>query len=301
MYSSLAVLAGLGGVALGLPWADSAAAVVVALFVLLAGWRLGRRNVATLTDTAPPGAAESITTAADSIPGVISVERVRVRPVGDKLFVELGVGVSRTLPLDRVALLKDEIIQAVQRTQPSAEVVLTIEPRALDNETVIDRIMVIARNQAVAVHHVTVHSIDGRLAVGVDLEVEGKLKLGEAHEIATALEEAVTRELGPEVEVETHIEPMQVDDLAGHDAGPARVREVQAMLTQIATETGAVRDVHDVRVRRADDGEIVNFHCYADAELTVEAVHENVDTVERALRQRMPAIKRVIGHAEPGP
>ena len=73
MYSSLAVLAGLGGVALGLPWADSAAAIVVALFVLLAGWRLGRRNVATLTDTAPPGAAESITTAADSIPGVISI------------------------------------------------------------------------------------------------------------------------------------------------------------------------------------------------------------------------------------
>ena len=301
MYSSLAVLAGLGGVALGLPWADSAAAVVVALFVLLAGWRLGRRNVATLTDTAPPGAAESITAAADSIPGVISVERVRVRPVGDKLFVDLGVSVSRTLPLDRVTLLKDEVIKAVQRAQPSAEVVLTTEARALDNETVVERIMVIARNQAVAVHHVTVHSIDGRLAVAVDLEVEGKLKLGQAHEIATVLEEAVTRELGSEVEVETHIEPMQVDDLAGHDAGPERVRDVQAMLTRIAAETGAVRDVHEVRVRRADDGEIVNFHCYSDAGLTVEAVHENVDMVERALRQRMPNIKRVIGHAEPQP
>jgi cation diffusion facilitator family transporter len=301
MYSSLAVLTGLGGVALGLPWADSAAAVVVALFVLLAGWRLGRRNVATLTDTAPPGAAESITAAADSIPGVISVERVRVRPVGDKLFVDLGVSVSRTLPLDRVTLLKDEVIKAVQRAQPSAEVVLTTEARALDNETVVERIMVIARNQAVAVHHVTVHSIDGRLAVAVDLEVEGKLKLGQAHEIATVLEEAVTRELGSEVEVETHIEPMQVDDLAGHDAGPERVRDVQAMLTRIAAETGAVRDVHEVRVRRADDGEIVNFHCYSDAGLTVEAVHENVDMVERALRQRMPNIKRVIGHAEPQP
>jgi divalent metal cation (Fe/Co/Zn/Cd) transporter len=92
---------------------------------------------------------------------------------------------------------------------------------------------------------------------------------------------------------------MQVDDLAGHDAGPGRVREVQDMLRQIAAETGAVRDVHDVRVRRADDGEIVNFHCYADPELTVQAVHENVDMVERALRQRMPEIKRVIGHAEP--
>jgi hypothetical protein len=29
-------------------------------------------------------------------------------------------------------------------------------------------------------------------------------------------------------------------------------------------------------------------------------VHEKIDELERALRQRFPAIKRVIGHAEPG-
>jgi divalent metal cation (Fe/Co/Zn/Cd) transporter len=28
-------------------------------------------------------------------------------------------------------------------------------------------------------------------------------------------------------------------------------------------------------------------------------VHDKVDEVERALRQRFPSIKRVIGHAEP--
>jgi cation diffusion facilitator family transporter len=299
MYSSIAVLVGLGGVALGFPWADAAAAVVVAVFVLLAGWRLGRRNVETLTDTAPAGAAEAITTAANSVPGVVSVERVRARPVGNKLFVDLGVTVSRTLPLDRVTLLKDDIIKAVQERLPSAEIVLTAEPRALDNESVIERIMVIARNQALAVHHVTVHSIDGKLAVAVDLEVEGRLKLGDAHEIASALEDAVLRELGPEVEVETHIEPLEVDGLAGHDAGPDRVREVQSVLAQIAAENGVIRDVHDVRVRRTDAGEIVNFHCHADAEITVQTVHENVDAIERALRQRIPDIKRVIGHAEP--
>jgi divalent metal cation (Fe/Co/Zn/Cd) transporter len=52
-------------------------------------------------------------------------------------------------------------------------------------------------------------------------------------------------------------------------------------------------------VRKTDEGEIVNFHCHADADLTVQAVHEYVDAVERALRQRMPTITRVIGHAEP--
>ncbi len=299
MYSSIAVLIGLGGVALGLPWADAAAAVVVAVFVLLAGWRLGRRNIETLTDTAPPGAAEAISAAATGIPGVVSVERVRARPVGNKLFVDLGVTVSRTLPLDRVTLLKDNIVNAVREALPAAEVVLTAEPRALDTESVLERVMVIARNQALAVHHVTVHSIEGKLAVAVDLEVEGRLKLGDAHEIASALEDAVCAELGPEVEVETHIEPMEVDGLAGHDAGPARVREVHAILTQIAAGNGTIREVHDVRVRETDAGEIVNFHCHADAELTVQEVHESVDAVERVLRQRLPEIKRVIGHAEP--
>ncbi|HET7681025.1 MAG TPA: cation diffusion facilitator family transporter [Xanthobacteraceae bacterium] len=299
MYSSLAVLAGLGGVALGLPWADAAAAVVVAVFVCLAGWRLGRRTIETLTDTAPAGAAEAISAAATAIPGVVSVERVRARPVGNKLFVDLGVTVSRTLPLDRVTELKDNIIHSVREALPSAEVVLTADPRALDSETIIERVMVIARNQALAVHHVTVHSIAGKLAVAVDLEVKGQLTLGDAHEIASGLEDAVCRELGPGVEVETHIEPMEIDGLAGRDASASRISEVQAMLTQIAAETGAIRDIHEVRVRETDSGEIVNFHCHADAELTVQAVHENVDAVERALRQRMPEIKRVVGHAEP--
>src|SRR5713226_6559170 len=43
MWSSAAVLLGLGGLKLGYAWADSAAAIVVAVFVCLAGWRLGRR------------------------------------------------------------------------------------------------------------------------------------------------------------------------------------------------------------------------------------------------------------------
>ncbi|MBZ0148492.1 MAG: cation diffusion facilitator family transporter, partial [Pseudorhodoplanes sp.] len=55
LWSSLAVLVGLAGVAAGLKWADAAAALVVATFVLVAGYRLGRRTIDTLLDTAPPG------------------------------------------------------------------------------------------------------------------------------------------------------------------------------------------------------------------------------------------------------
>jgi divalent metal cation (Fe/Co/Zn/Cd) transporter len=298
MWSSLAVLAGLGGVALGFQWADSAAALVVALFVCLAGWRLGRRTIETLTDTAPVGAAETVIRAASGVRGVIALDRVRVRPSGDKVFVEVMAAVSRTLPLARVEALQADVADAIRADLPRSEVVVTITPRALDTETIQERVMVIARNLGQAVHHVTVHDIRGRLSVSLDLEVDRKLALGAAHEVADQLEAALRDELGPAVEVETHIEPLQQEAL-GREAPPERVNAVQMALAEIAADGGTVRDIHNVRVRETDDGEIVNFHCRVDPALSVQTVHEKVDEVERALRRRSPAIKRVIGHAEP--
>ena len=299
MWSSLAVLVGLVAVALGYGRADSVAAIAVSVVICIAGWRLGRRTIETLTDTAPAGAADKLTAAIARIPSVVGVERLRVRQVGAVLFVDLVVAVSRTLPLDRVAALKDRIVEVVRADSPAAEVTVTTEPRALDDETVLERVMVIARNRALAVHHVTVHAIEGRLAVSLDLEVDGTLSLAAAHDIASGLEAAVAEELGPTVEIETHIEPLQPFDEPGRDASPERAATVRDVLTEIAAKVELVGEIHDVRVRQADGGEIVNFHCLVDAMLTVTEVHDKVDEVERALRMRFPSIKRVTGHAEP--
>jgi cation diffusion facilitator family transporter len=299
MWSSAAVLIGLAAVLMGFPWADSAAAIVVALFICVAGWRLGRRTIETLTDTAPAGAGERIRAIATRIAGVVAVDRVRVRPAGPTLFVDLDVAVSRTLPLDRVTTIKDRIVTAVRSEFPTAETTVNSEPRALDDETVLERVMVIARNRALAIHHVTVQAIAGRLSVSLDLEVDGSLAFSRAHEIADGLEQAVRDELGVEVEVETHVEPLQTRGLFGRDAADERIRAVQDELSSIAQKLGVVRDVHDVRVRETPDGEIVNFHAYVDPLLSVSEVHDRIDDLERGLRLRFPTIKRVIGHAEP--
>jgi divalent metal cation (Fe/Co/Zn/Cd) transporter len=271
----------------------------VAVFICVAGWRLGRRTIETLTDTAPVGAAAKITAIVNRVPSVVAVERVRVRQAGGVQFVDLIVAVSRTLALDRVAALKDRVEAAVRAAYPKAELSVTTEPRALDGETVLERVMVIARNRSLAVHHVTVHDIGGKLSVSLDLEVDGALALGVAHDIATELEEAVREEIGAGVEVETHIEPLQPHDQPGVDAAPERIAAVREALTDIAARLASVGEVHDVRVRQSDGAEIVNFHCRVDPLLTVAEVHERVDDVERALRARFPSIKRVISHAEP--
>ncbi len=299
MWSSIAVLIGLGGVALGYSRADAAAAIVVAIFICVAGWRLGRRTIDTLTDTAPAGVSERVTAVARRVPGVVTVERVRARPAGSVLFVELGVGVSRALPLDRVTAIKERLTHAIGADLPEAEITITTEPRALDDETVRERVMLIARNAGLAVHHVAVQALADRLSVSADLEVEGTLSLAAAHETASQLEDAIREELGPEVEVETHIEPLPAAVLAGRDAGAPRVAEIGEALVALAAGSVGLGEVHEVRVRETAAGEIVNFHCRVDPALSVSAVHDLVDALERGLRRRYPTIQRVIGHAEP--
>ena len=253
----------------------------------------------TLTDTAPAGISERVASIARQIPGIVGVERVRARPAGAVLFVDLGVGVNRTLPLDRVSAIKERLTRAIRAEIPRAEVTITTEPRALDDETLRERVMLIARNRGLAIHHVAVQTISGHLSVSADLEVEGTLALAAAHDIASGLEQAVREELGPDVEVETHIEPLPADVLAGRDASAARIAEVHTLLAAQAAEIAGLDEVHDVRVRETADGEIVNFHCRVDPTLSVRAVHDLVDAVERRLRRRFPTIQRVIGHAEP--
>lgn len=299
MWSSVAVLIGLGGVALGFPLSDAIAALVVAVFICVAGWRLGRRTIDTLTDTAPVGVSERVAAIARTMPGVVAVDRVRARPAGAVLFVDLGVGVSRTLPLDRVSAIKDRLSAAIRTAMPRAEVTITTEPHALDDETVRERVMMIARNRGLAIHHVSVQTVSGRLSVSLDLEVEGTLALAAAHDVASSLEEAVRDELGPDVEVETHIEPLPADVLAGRDAPVERIAEVRAVLNAQAATIAGLHEIHDVRVRETADGEMVNFHCRVDPALSVRAVHDLVDTVEGGLRRHFPTIARVIGHAEP--
>jgi divalent metal cation (Fe/Co/Zn/Cd) transporter len=171
-------------------------------------------------------------------------------------------------------------------------------PVARDNESVRERVMVIARNSGLAVHHVTVHDLGGKLTVSIDLEVDGDMALTAAHDIAHELERNIRDEFGEDVEVDTHIEPLEPELPLGTDAAPDRVETIRAALARFAAD-GAIHDIHSVRVRDTEAGEIVNFHCRAAPSMSVIKVHENVDEIERALRRAFPTVKRVISHAEP--
>jgi cation diffusion facilitator family transporter len=300
MWSSAVVLIGLGFVWAGFPLGDALAAIGVSGFVCLAGWRLGKRTIDSLMDAAPDGVAERIGDIAERIAGVVAIERVRARPSGAKVFVDLDIAVSRTRSLEDMTAIKAEVAAAVAAAMPEVEISIVALPRALDDETIHERIMVIARNRGLAVHHVTVQTLaDGRMAVSLDLEVDGRTSLAEAHGVASGLEDAIEGELGFDTEVETHIEPITVDRLAGIDLDEPALAEIRTELVAAAAATGVVGEVHAVRARTTEEGVIVNFHCRARPTTPIAELHAAIDDVERAVRSRHASVRRVIGHGEP--
>ena len=298
VLGSIAVIIGLVLTGLGYLWGNSAAAIAVAVMISILGLRLGRSTIETLLDRAPEGASEKAIAAIRAVPGVVGVERLRVRMVGPTHFIDAIVKVPRTYPIDRVEAIKKTAQAAVTQALGDADLTFTAVPVIRDNESVRERIMVIARNSGLAVHHVTVHDLGEKLIVGIDLEVDGDMELAAAHEVTRVLERNIREDFGEDVEVDTHIEPLEPELPHGTDAAPERVETIKAALTRFAGN-GAIHDIHNVRVRDTDAGEVVNFHCRAAPSMSVIKVHENVDEIERALRRAFPTIKRVISHAEP--
>ena len=298
VLGSVAVMIGLGLSGLGYAWGDAVAAIGVAVVIALLGLRLARSTVETLLDRAPEGASEKAIAAIRAVPGVVDVERLRMRMVGSTHFIDAIVQVPRTYPIDRVEEIKRKAQAAVSKVLDDADLTFTAVPVARNNESIRERIMVIARNSGLAIHHVTVHDLGGKLTVSIDLEVDADMALNQAHDIAQELERNIRDEFGEDVEVDTHIEPLEPELPLGADAEPDRVDAIKTALSRFAAD-GAIHDIHSVRVRNTDAGEIVNFHCRAAPSMSVIKVHENVDAIERALRRAFPTVKRVISHAEP--
>lgn len=300
IIGSILALGGLLAAASNHPQGDAVAAILVALFIAIAGYRLARRTVDALLDTAPQGLADPIRSAAGAVPGVLSVDALRLRPSGSAVQGEMNISVSRTLPLETVAAIREKVAGVIAKAYPGVALSVSAGPKALDDETVLEQVLLIAAKRHVPVHHITVQEIDGRSSVSFDIELDGRMSHGTAHDIASTLEAEVRHELGPEIEVETHIEPLEARELSGRNA-PEVTRVAVAMgLERHSAACEGLYDVHNVRVRETAAGLVVNYHCRVPPALSVVAVHEKVDRLDRRMRAEFPDIARIVGHAEPG-
>jgi cation diffusion facilitator family transporter len=90
-FTSLAVLAGAGGMALGWTWADPVVGLAITVAILTVGWQAARDVGARLMDSVDPALTEEAEATLRATPGVLGAGPVRLRWVGRRLRAECAI------------------------------------------------------------------------------------------------------------------------------------------------------------------------------------------------------------------
>lgn len=127
MWASLAVIVGLGVVALGYPWADPLVTLVVAFMIARAGWHILETTIPVLVDERAVE-ERTIRRIAIDTEGVAECYDVRSRGREGEVFVELSIAVSGAMSVESAHDIADEVERRVAREVGAREVVVHIEP-----------------------------------------------------------------------------------------------------------------------------------------------------------------------------
>lgn len=286
--------------------ADAVAALAVCVIVVHVSLSLGRRAVDALLDGGDAGLAGRIEDAVDAQPGVVRVERTRVRESGPHAFVDMTIIVAAGLSLDAAHEITRQAEAAVHEVAPGADVTIHFEPQQSGERGVLDRIRCVAAAHALPVHAVEVIETQTEVGAPQDLmvelhvELEGRMPLSDAHARVTAFEESLRAELGP-LHVATHIEPAQ-DAAEASPPAPSRLMEsprIQAAVQAAADMEPGVCDCHHMHVRRQGEDISLSFHCRMAPETPVTEAHRVSAALEARLRASLPELHRVVVHMEP--
>jgi cation diffusion facilitator family transporter len=302
ILSSAVVIIGLVFVSFGIHWADAVAGIAVAIMVAWAAIRLGKSTIDILLDAAPEGLAEKIEEIASSVPGVVDIDKIRVKPAGPQVFVEMSIRVNRTLSVEKIQSICGAIEKAVRDEFQVADITINTKPVALDSETIAERVHVISLNHTLHAHNIST-SLDGeKKHITFDVEVDQQLTVRKAHDMVTSLEDDLHREFDGEIDICIHLDPLRYEERNTTTLPPSEEQRILDTIRQAAKLFEDIEDVHEIKVRHTEKQKLcITMHCSFRDEVLLEEAHSLTSRLEGAIYHTLPEACRVIIHAEPLP
>jgi cation diffusion facilitator family transporter len=293
LAGSVAVLAGLLAAAGGYENGDSLAALFVAVLVLVAAGRLGRRNVDVLMDRAPADALEAARQAIAAVDPPVELRRLRLRQAAGRHFADVVIGVSPGAAVGQGHAAADAVEAAVLRAVPESDVVVHVEPSE-EIAGLRERVQAAALSvpSVREVHNLRVLEVGGRVEVSLHLKLPSALPLSEAHELAEEVERAIQRAIPDVGSVQTHLEPLRELESSRDAEGD------EAIVAEIVRElTGS--PPREVRFRDTDQGLVAFVTVLVEAGQPLDAAHARASEIEARIRAERPEIADVVVHTEP--
>ncbi|MGA2477617.1 MAG: cation diffusion facilitator family transporter [Spirochaetia bacterium] len=126
---SAAVLLGVGASNLGMPVFDPLAAIAVGVWIIWAGFRIGRDNIKYLMGEAPaPEMVARVLAKAREVPGLLGVNEVSAHYVGTTVEIELHIDVDSRLNVAEAHEIATRVQRAVESMEEVSRAFIHVEP-----------------------------------------------------------------------------------------------------------------------------------------------------------------------------
>ena len=221
IWSSAVVIVGLVAYKFfGFSLADSIAALMVAILVVIVSMRLGVRTINVLLDQAPPGVQQKVEKALSQVQGIERLDTLRVRSAGARTFVDMRLTLDSRLSFTEAHRIASSIEQKVSDIIPGADALVHVNPskkrpsKALSREDISGILtehqdLFVAYHDLNIVHHQDQYLVTMHLLMGADSRLE------EAHQVCDHLEHDI-KQLIPKATVNIHLEPAVPGDKPRH-------------------------------------------------------------------------------------
>ncbi len=133
IWSSAVVLLGLICANFGFFFADSVAALVVAVIVLFVSYRLGKKAADVLLDKAPQDTVNKVEQILATYPEVKHFHSLKVRTAGADTFIKFNIHLDPDSSLMHVHELCDQIEKDLSMIIPRSEVYIHAEPQDINH------------------------------------------------------------------------------------------------------------------------------------------------------------------------
>lgn len=277
-------------------YGDPIASVALGIMLVYLSFGLIKNAVVDLSDKVAPTYVEAVKEAIVSSDGVREVHKLRVRRVGPKTFVDASIAVKGGQTVDQAHLIVSKIETNLEQRFGNVSVVIHVEPSKKDTS-----ISDLARNLPLYVegvkeaHNVVITNVDAGSLLSVDVLVDPKINLTEAHKIADEVENLLRREMPSLIEVLVHIEPYRSGVVTGKLIEKA---EIARALNNAMRKWRAIHSVDVSSIVDVHDRLIVSVKCKLDRKLPVDRVHSIVEHVKEEVGAAIPQASVEV-HAEP--
>ena len=221
-----------------------------------------------------------------------------MRQAGPKIFLDMTVGINRTLPFERAHEIVSVVERRIAAILPNADAVIHAEPLEMPSETLVQKIQMLVSSEGMFPHHITTHFSNGRILVSLHIEYPPEYDFEKAHTTSEILEKIIKQRLPEVSDVYIHLEeqskPIQSTDIT------FRSSSIAQKVQEIASIEYSDLSCKNIRVFEFENNKQgIILDCKFQTSLPLEAVHSVVSRIENNIVYQIPNVITALIHAEP--